>query len=143
MKYAINKCYGGFSLSNEALRRLFEIDPKACEVTPWREYYGVTGHTKCKYSVSEEEARRKLEEDMTRTGSRIFLPLVTVGTKGNESIVSFDRYGLESRCNPALIQVIEELGEAANGGCAELKIVDVPHEPESLELDEYDGIETV
>lgn len=46
------------------------------------------------------------------------------------------------RHDPVLIQVIEELGEAANGECADLAIEDVP-EGTQYRIDEYDGNERV
>ena len=47
-----------------------------------------------------------------------------------------------SRDDPALVQTVEELGEAANDRYAQLRIVDVPNDVEWY-IDEYDGIETV
>jgi len=41
-----------------------------------------------------------------------------------------------------LIAVIEELGEEANGRCAEIAIVEIPDDVE-WEVDEYDGKEWV
>lgn len=46
------------------------------------------------------------------------------------------------RTDVALLQVIEELGEKANGRCAALKVVDVPDDAQ-WEIDEYDGNEWV
>ena len=44
------------------------------------------------------------------------------------------------RHDPALVQVVEELGDKANGECAKLRIkeVDGPYR-----IDEYDGYESV
>jgi hypothetical protein len=46
------------------------------------------------------------------------------------------------RDDPALIQVIKELGETANGDFAELKIVEVP-DGVDWSIDKYDGMECV
>ena len=46
------------------------------------------------------------------------------------------------RHDPLLIQVIEELGAAANGKSAELKIVEIPDHVE-YEIHDYDGMESV
>lgn len=46
------------------------------------------------------------------------------------------------RTNPYLVQAVEELGDEANGGCAKLRVVDIP-DGEDYEIHEYDGIETV
>jgi len=41
-----------------------------------------------------------------------------------------------------LIKVVEELGDKANGCCAELKIVEIPDNIK-WEINEYDGSETI
>ena len=46
------------------------------------------------------------------------------------------------RNDPILVQAVEELGEAASGSLAKLKIVEVP-DGTNYEIDEYDGMETV
>jgi len=53
----------------------------------------------------------------------------------------FDEYEIP-RTDPALIQVVKELGKKANGQYAALRVVDVP-DGISWEIEEYDGIETV
>lgn len=46
------------------------------------------------------------------------------------------------RDDPALIRVVEELGKAASGRFAELKVVEIPDDVE-WEIDEYDGSEQI
>ena len=46
------------------------------------------------------------------------------------------------RDDPALVQVVEEMGAAANGCCASLKVVEIPDDAE-WEIEEYDGKEWV
>jgi hypothetical protein len=53
----------------------------------------------------------------------------------------FSAYGIE-RTDPALVQVVEELGEAANGDFAALRIAELPAGT-LYRIDEYDGSETV
>ena len=57
---------------------------------------------------------------------------------------SDETFGVEdiSRDDPVLIEVIEELGDAANGEHAELAIVEIPDDVE-WEISEYDGSEHV
>lgn len=50
-------------------------------------------------------------------------------------------YDLE-RTDPNLVQVVEELGELANGEFANLRIADVPDDVDWY-IDDYDGIETI
>jgi hypothetical protein len=53
----------------------------------------------------------------------------------------FSYYDIARDC-PHLVQVIETLGTAANGDCAELKVVEVPDGVE-WHIEEYDGDEWV
>lgn len=46
------------------------------------------------------------------------------------------------RSDPDLVRVVEEMGEAANGRFARLRVVEVPDDVE-WEIDEYDGTEHV
>jgi len=55
--------------------------------------------------------------------------------------MGFSVYGIE-RTDPALVQVVEELGEAANGMSAALRIAELPAGT-LYRIDEYDGSETV
>lgn len=57
-------------------------------------------------------------------------------------IFNFKYYGdrIISRHNKILVQVVEELGELANGECAYLKIEYVDG---AYRIDEYDGMERV
>ena len=48
----------------------------------------------------------------------------------------------EYREDPILIEVVEELGEKANGRYAQLEIVDIP-DGMNYEINDYDGIETL
>lgn len=43
---------------------------------------------------------------------------------------------------PELIKVVEEMGDAANGSCANLKIVEIPDDVE-WDVEEYDGNEWI
>ena len=56
---------------------------------------------------------------------------------------AFTRYDLEDdRADPILVQVVEELGEEANGLYANLVIIDLP-KGTLYRIDEYDGMESV
>jgi hypothetical protein len=55
----------------------------------------------------------------------------------------FSSYSIgDDRADPILIQVVEEMGKAANGWAAELTIVDIPDGVE-WHIHEYDGSEHV
>lgn len=61
-----------------------------------------------------------------------------VGTKNRKCLYDKDI----PRADPALVQVVEELGDKANGRCANLSIEEVPSGI-SYRIDEYDGSESV
>ena len=46
------------------------------------------------------------------------------------------------RDDPLLVKVVKELKEAANGRCAELKVVEIPDDVD-WRVEEYDGVEWV
>ena len=46
------------------------------------------------------------------------------------------------RDDPLLIKIVEEMGDKANGRCAELKIVEIPDDV-NWSIEEYDGWEWV
>jgi len=59
--------------------------------------------------------------------------------------LKWDKFGYEyeeDRANPKLVKVVEELGDKADGSCAELKIVNIPDNIEWT-IKEYDGVEWV
>ena len=59
--------------------------------------------------------------------------------------IKWDGYGYEferDRDNPKLVECVEKLGDAANGFCASLKVVEIP-DGTKYEIEEYDGIEEV
>lgn len=46
------------------------------------------------------------------------------------------------RDDPELIRIVKELGERANGSCAQLKVVEIPDDVEWV-ICQYDGLEWV
>lgn len=130
MKVVINSCYGGFSLSHEAIMRYFEI--KNIPVYPLQECkWGFTTYSKVPpESRSQFEGFNTLSLEERKEYNR----------KYDEQ--TFYVYDGLNRNDPVLIQVVEEMGEAANGRHAQLKIVDIP-DGVDFEIEEYDGIETI
>ena len=49
----------------------------------------------------------------------------------------------EERNSPALVKVVEELGKAADGDCADLEIIEIPDSATDWLIEDYDGMETV
>ena len=133
MQVVINRCFGGYSVSHEGMLRYCEI--KGIKVYPeqsndawgfWT-YWTVPpeqrmvrkdGEDFYEMSISERIAHNKLLDEQT-----------------------IDRYDV-ARNDPALVQVVQELGEKANGDYAKLVVVEIPDDVQ-WEIDEYDGMERI
>jgi hypothetical protein len=79
---------------------------------------------------------RKAVEFMVNSGSklaRFYLNRLS----GKESC-----HCSELRADPYLISAVEELGDEANGGCAKLKVVDIPDYIDWY-VSNYDGMESI
>jgi len=156
VKVVINKCYGGFGLSARAVARIAEIEGRPC-------YFFRRDMGADLYAPQIPTTIEEIEEDAktSRIGmwSAYDIPDISVlPSQRNWHEKSMDerrasneawnkhshesRYDRDKRHYAPLIQAIEELGEKANGGFAELKIVNVPDGVE-YHIDEYDGIESI
>jgi hypothetical protein len=143
MKVVINGCYGGFSLSPEATLRLWKLGCEGLEVTHVDAYwpkdkreeedakYPTMGY---KASLAKWREYKKSKGKAKRES--LFLHVFTP----DEKYVLYARD--VKRSDPNLLSVVEDMGEAANGACAELRIVDVP-DGVDWEIEEYDGREWV
>jgi hypothetical protein len=127
-KVVYNACYGGFNLSREACKRYWELQGKEVwiEDGDFMDMFTV-------WLVSPEER-------LTRPKDWHSLPL-------EERIAFNEQYSKQtwsdhniSRHDPILVQVVEELGDKANGMCAKLAIAEVSG---PYRIDEYDGSESV
>lgn len=142
MKVVINSCFGGFSLSPKATKRLAELQGKECYFFKWN--INPNSHT----LVEEKELKGLFWTAFSVPNPDDVLPKTERGKDGTylEYNQAYEKIKIESRdlnrSDPLLIQVVEELGEEANGSCAELKIVEIPDGIE-WEIDEYDGNESV
>lgn len=115
-KIVINRCFGGFGLSDAALERYAEL--KGINLV-------------------------KNTKEKSWGGSSYWID----GIEDREHYFSSHSIdGWENRCDsrsdPILVQVVEEMGKAANGSCADLGIVEIPDDVD-WEISEYDGSEHV
>ena len=127
MKVVINACYGGFGLSEKAIMRYAEI--KGLTLYPERSPLYTT------YWLVPEGER----EDQTN-----FYEWPLAECKASNARLfnqMLDERGI-SRSDPALVQVVEELGVEASGSCAALAIVEIP-DGAAWEIEAYDGYEHV
>lgn len=118
-KIVYNACYGGFSLSDAAIDRYAEIK-------------GITIYDGCYLCPPDEFEAIRAEEAKNPVGPDRF---------AKSNALFFSDRDIE-RNDPALVQVVEEMGDAANGMCARLRIVDIPAGT-LYRIDEYDGSESV
>jgi hypothetical protein len=134
-KVVYNACYGGFSLSEAGMRRYAEL--KGMAIYPEHDtkfaslgmitYWTVPPEKRVDPLEGEAWHAATMEERQAHNAAYI---AQTIGCR------DFDRD------DPILVQVVEELGDAANGRAAKLKIEDVPAGM-LYRIDEYDGAESV
>jgi len=102
MKIVVNRCYGGFGLSNKAFEKLIELGfPYIREKDAPNEDY------------DSEELRIVIFDSPTTTGSKY---MILENSYEEE----------DKRIHPLIIQVVEELGKEANGSCTNLRIYEIP-----------------
>jgi hypothetical protein len=126
-KVVYNACYGGFGLSREACLRYWELQGK--EV--WIENGDFMGIFTVWLVPPEERLEKKEWSSMSLTERLAY-------NKKHSEQTWYDRN--VSRHDPILVQVVEELGEKADGDCAKLAIAEVSG---PYRIDEYDGSESV
>ena len=126
----INTCYGGFSLSHEAIMRYAEI--KGYTLYPVKGKFSFSTYWK----VPENERVKELP-----------------GLWNSHSLEARQEYNKKygeqtlycreiPRDDPALVQVVKELGKRSFGGAASLSVVEIPDDVE-WQIEEYDGNEWV
>jgi len=127
-KVVYNACYGGFGLSKEACQRYWDIKGQQVwiEDTTWG--FNV-------WLVAPEDRIPAKE------GNEFYAMSINERVAYNQAYSKQTWYNRDvDRHDPVLVQVVEELGDKANGMCAELAIDEVY---DSYRIDEYDGYESV
>ena len=133
MKIVINRCFGGFGISEAGYAKLIE--------------WGVPVKKYTEQTRDESGLYKPMPENQ---GEIIFDRLLTP-EKERDSLHSsmmrlagryWETWLSEKRSHPLLVRLVEELGEAADGNHAKLKVVEIPDGVE-WEIDEYDGSEKI
>lgn len=109
-KIVINKCYGGFGLSEKAYERLIELGMTTGDIND--------NDGKFDISISKDKE-----------------PL-------SNKYYAHNHHQIEFRKDKRVVKVVKELGLEANGGFANLKIVNIPKDVE-ITIEEYDGVEWI
>ena len=132
-KVVYNACYGGFSLSKEAVQRYWDIKGQQVWIEDDKKYHSLDLWTV--WLVSPDE---RLEVKSTEKFTAMSM---------DERIAYNKEYSEQSwedrkidRHDPVLVQVVEELGDKANGKYAKLAIAEVSG---PYRISEYDGFESV
>lgn len=131
-KVVINCCYGGFGLSDAAVRRYAELKGITLYPEPM-----MPGDSMLRYWTVPANERNVLEDSAFYAASM------------DERRASNRRYGEITlsphdieRTDPILVQVVEELGEKANGPHSLLDVVDLAPGTH-YRITEYDGLEDI
>ena len=132
MKIVINSCFGGFSLSPKACLYLYKNKAKSLKMYTTTEWYG-TPRTK------EVAKDLKKWRDYLKNPKEYKDRYLTVFTPNFRKVI--DSRGID-RTDPVLIKCVEKLKDKANGGCSELKVIEIP-DGVNYTITEYDGREQV
>ena len=144
MKLVVNKCYGGFSPSPEAIARLAELRGQ-------KAYFfmgGISDHPRVQVPLEEVSGSPwsiyNTPTPMANPSAKEWHAMSLEERQAHNAKWNAESLGTrpDNRADPLLVQVVEELGTDANGSCAELKIVEIP-DGVDWEIDEYDGMESI
>lgn len=138
MKVVINACHGGFGLSEAAYEKLAEWG------IPIREYVQEKRGEDGLYKDEPlNDGEVIFDRELTPLGADKFNDIYhQFKGKSRFSRRYWDTWTRDSRQHPLIIRVVEEMGEAASGECAKLKVVEVPEGVE-FEISDYDGMEHI
>ena len=117
-KVVINKRYGGFGLSNKAVARLAELMGFQAVGNKERHLGDSVSWIHPTKGGFIEDFTREEQEDLIYVSGEL------------------------QRDDPYLVQIVEELGDEANGFCSKLCIVEIPDDVK-FEVEEYDGMEHI
>lgn len=127
MKIVVNKCYGGFGISLEALLALIEKKSEIVKKYTFKEYYG---------SEKTNTEFKSFKKGYKYEWVKFYL------VKDDIVYALDDDDENKLRSHLDLIELVEKLGEKANGDFADLVIVEIPDDVE-WQIEEYDGNEHI
>lgn len=131
-KLVVNRCFGGFSLSADAIYRYAEMKgltlyPEKCGIGGLMDYWIVPPEERT--GILPEEMFYKASEEQRKESNKRW-----------GECMFYDRD--LPRDDVLLVQIVEEMGAAANGSAADLHVVEIP-DGVAWEIAEYDGNEHV
>lgn len=158
LRVVINRCYGGFGLSEEATLWLVEHNSELVQTQTFEEY-GIEDSAEDIVAVAADPEGFSYRHVRDSLYSMYYGSVVidvdkkivyTVNLR--DQITDIDNEDdwqaatVRMRAHPDLIKVVELLGDGASGDHAELKIIDIADEDidvYKVYISEYDGIERV
>ena len=153
MKVVINKCYGGFGLSHQAVMEYAKrkgmtlyayAHPQTdCGYYDWDKYILIDQTVKNDdVSIMATDQQDSIVVLNEYNGHCIYYSTNRILENGTFPPKSYFDYYYIKRDDPDLIAVVEELGEVADGFCSKLKIVEIPNGTDWA-ISDYDGMESV
>ena len=136
-KIVYNGCYGGFGLSDRAIRRYAEI--KGITLYPEEVALGSAGFTYTNYWTIPPEGRVGKVIDESEWYSHSLEERAASNKFCSDHQIDHRNI---PRNDPVLVQVVEELGREAGSEHADLKIREIVPGTR-YRIDEYDGRESV
>ena len=129
MKVILNKCYGGFGFSHEAIM-LFAKEK---------------GITLFPYASNHPNKYSRLSDEEADNAFLIYYFTEDFGDCPKNSDIDWSKhfyFNDDYRADPVAVSIVERLGERANGRFAKLVVVDIP-DGMKYTIDDYDGVETL
>ncbi len=130
-KIVVNRCFGGFGLSEAAMLRYAEIKGITLYPEPnsfgHKIYYTVPADQRVQQMSPDEWKAATIEQRLAHSAAYNAMTL-------SDSDIDRD--------DPTLAQVVGELGKAAEHDYAELEIVEIPDDVK-WQIEEYDGKEWI
>lgn len=147
-KIVINTCYGGFGLSNKAMKMLYELKNPGKTLYFYKSDFDITFSKKTNEKVytridGDPDVKGSFEVDafICDMGDTFIEENEYRHSEKYEKNFIWDNMLVTSRHDPDLIKVVEELGSEASGDYADLAIVEI--QASKYRIDEYDGLESV
>jgi hypothetical protein len=131
MKIVVNKCFGGFGLSYEAVMLYAKLKKmKLYAFTDFRDTQGKLDFNK--------------KIPYNGTGNKPFVVHYCTAPlkKGKLDSQKYFSDRDIARDDPILVKVVEKLGDKASGTVAKLRVIEIP-DGVQWEIDDYDGNETI
>lgn len=133
MEVIINRCFGGYGLSHDAVMEYAK--QKGMELFAYvNDMNGWNFNSKDKYLP------------FTGGANAICIHYCTKKLKDEFDKETLNKYYFSpdsiERTDPILIKIVRKMGKKANGYCADLKIVKIP-DGTDYEIEEYDGNEHI